>query len=232
MPHKRPHGNTIKFPGMPSPCPDGFNDRQLNRPGDLWINTISPTTFKGANLPDQSISQHLDLKQNRSSSKLLASSSTSPGIWRRLVYMPLQLPGLCLNPNSRKRSGSGLNIGRLPYPCNSRDLRSRFFKDFLGWLFDGWLGGWLGGLRSHLRRHLNRLFWDQGQSDAHLANDELHNRRREYRADPGVEHHGMKNDRKAYDKREALISHQRPSCSPRASGPGRTFSLPHSSRPP
>ena len=140
---------------MPSPFPDGFNDRQFNLPGYILIDTISPTTFKDSNFPDLSIGQHLDVEQDRSSSKLLASSSASPGIWRRLVYMSLQLPGFCLNPNPRKSGGSRLNIGRLPYPCNSRNLLGRFFKDFPGWLLDGLLD-LLDGRRSHLHRHLNR----------------------------------------------------------------------------
>ncbi len=111
---------------------------------------------------------------------------------------------------------------------------NRFFDNLDGLLdrlLDN-LDGLLDRFLDYLNGLLDRFLWNQRKRYTHLANVEFHNRRREYRTGPGVEHHSMKSDRKAYDKREALIFHQPSPCSPRATGPGRTFSLPHSSRPP
>ncbi len=108
----------------------------------------------------------------------------------------------------------------------------RFLDGFLDYL-NGFLHRFLDGFLDYLNGFLDRFLWNQRKRYTHLANVEFHNRRRrEYRTGPGVEHHSMKSDRKTYDKREALIFHQRPSRSLRATGPNRTLSLPHSSRPP
>ena len=117
---------------------------------------------------------------------------------------------------------------------NLDGLLDRFF-DYLNGLLDRFLYRLFNYLNRFLNwffNYLNGLLWNQRKRYAHLANNKVYYRGLEQRPGPGVKNHGMKNDRKAYDKREALIFHQQPSCSPRATGPGRTFSLPHSSRPP
>ena len=104
--------------------------------------------------------------------------------------------------------------------------------DNLNRLLNGLFDGLFDGLFNHLNGLFDGLLWNQRKRYAHLANNKVYYRGLEQRPGPGVKNHGMKNDRKADDKREALIFHQQPSCSPRATGPGRTLSLPHSSRPP